>query len=44
LLGEFGIVLREQEKAVITSVFGFGDKQSESLDFQLLDHSLETIL
>jgi hypothetical protein len=43
LMNKYGVVLREQEKALITSVFALEKKDREKLDYERLDAAFEAV-
>lgn len=43
LMNKYGVVLREQEKALITSVFALQKKDRELLDYERIDAAFESV-
>lgn len=42
-MNKYGVVLREQEKALITSVFALDKKDKERLNYEKLDAAFEAV-
>ena len=43
LMNKYGVVLREQEKSLITSVFALEQKDREKLDYERIDAAFEAV-
>jgi len=43
LMNKYGVVLREQEKSLITSVFALERKDCELLDYERIDAAFEAV-